>query len=149
MHMVTDYKRKFPNALLNYQYIEEALKQYIYRTDMMAVAEKVGLLDKNTDEKFNEAINKIPVEFLVKMFERRTANNNLIKKLNDLPLKSRIISFQQFLSDDNSIIDKKVQNQILSFQNVLQHSENCVHELFVELSNLEKKIDIFKKKPIN
>ncbi len=144
--MVTDYKHKFPSALLNYQYIEETLKQYIYRSDMMSVAEKVGLLDKNTDEKFNKAINKIPVEFLVKMFERRTTNTNLIKKLNDLPLKTQIISFQNFLSDDTSIIDKKVQKQILSFENVLQHTETCVRELFVELSNLEKKIDNFKNK---
>ncbi|VAX01573.1 hypothetical protein MNBD_GAMMA22-2008 [hydrothermal vent metagenome] len=142
--MVTDYKRKLPNALLNYQYIEEALKQYIYRTDMMSVAEKAGLFDSNADEKFNKAINKIPVEFLVKMFERRTVNYQLIKKLNELPLKTRIISFQNYLSDDNSIIDKKVHKQLLSFENVLQHTENCVHELFVELSNLEKKIDILK-----
>jgi uncharacterized protein (DUF1919 family) len=144
--MVEEYRRKFPNALLNYQYIEEALKQYIYRTDLMTVTEQNGSFDNSTDVKLNNAIKRIPLELLVKMFERRNINIKLIKKLNDLPLKARIVSFQQYLSNDKSLIDNKLKKQLHSFDNVLQHSENCVHELFIELSNLEKVFDNFKLK---
>ena len=140
------YNRKFPSALLNYQYIEEALKQYIYRTDIMTVSEKHGSINTATNDKFNSAIKKIPLEILVKMFERRNINIKLIKKLNDLPLKRKIVSFQKYLSQNESENDLKLKKQLLSFDNVLQHSENCVHELFVELSNLEKKFDNFKEK---
>lgn len=147
--MVQEYIQKFPNALLNYQYIEEALKQYIYRTDIMSVAKTNGSFDKIIDEKFNDAINKIPLDMLVKMFERRNINLKLIKKLNGLPLKTKIISFQKYLAGDRSSGDKKLKKQLLSFDNVLQHSENCVHELFVELNNLEKRFDHLKKKTDN
>jgi uncharacterized protein (DUF1919 family) len=143
--MVKNYIHKFPDALLNYQYIEEALKQYIYRTDIMVVTEKHGSLDKNTNDKFNNAIKKIPMEMLVKMFERRNINLKLIKKLNDLPLRKKIISFQKYISGDLSQFDEKLKKQLQSFDNVLQHSENCVHELFVELSQLEKKFDNFQE----
>jgi len=143
--MNQDYNRKFPSALLNYQYIEEALKQYIYRTDIMSVASKHGSVDTTTDDKFNNAIKKIPLEMLVKMFERRNINITLIKKLNALPLKSKIVSFQKYLSHNSSEDDLKLKKQLLSFDNVLQHSENCVHELFVELNNLEKRFDDFKE----
>ncbi len=143
--MVKNYIHKFPDALLNYQYIEEALKQYIYRTDIMLVTEKHGSLDKSTNEKFNDAIKKIPMEMLVKMFERRNINMTLIKKLNNLPLRKKIISFQKYISGDRNEYDEKLQKQLQSFDNVLQHSENCVHELFIELSNLEKRFDSFKE----
>jgi len=142
--MVQEYIRKFPGALLNYQYIEEALKQYIYRTDIMSVSVKHGSIDKKANDKFNNAIKKIPLEILVKMFERRNINIKLIKKLNDLPLKSKIISFQKYLSGEKAVDDQKLKKQLVSFDNVLLHSENCVHELFVELSNLEKRFDDFK-----
>jgi len=144
--MVKDYIRKFPSALLNYQYIEEALIQYIYRTDVMSVSENIGSMDNKINDKFNKAIKKIPLEILVKMFERRNINIKLIKKLNELPLKTKIISFQKYLSGEISIDDTKLKKQLLSFDNVLLHSENCVHELFSELSNLEKKFDNFKEK---
>ena len=144
--MVQDYIHKFPNALLNYQYIEEALKQYIFRTDIMEVTKKHGTVDQSINDKFNDAIKKIPLEILVKMFERRNINNKLIKKLNNLPLKTKIISFQKYLSGDRSDNDEKLKNQLVSFDNVLLHSENCVHELFIELGNLEKKFENFKEK---
>jgi len=144
--MVEEYRRKFPNALLNYQYIEEALKQYIYRTDLMTVTEQNGSFNNSTDAKLNNAIKKIPLELLVKMFERRNINIKLIKKLNNLPLKARIVSFQEYLSNDKNLIDSKLKKQLRSFDNVLQHAENCVHELFIELSNLEKAFDSFKLK---
>ncbi|MFV1982313.1 MAG: hypothetical protein ACC657_02145 [Thiohalomonadales bacterium] len=144
--MVQNYLEKFPNALLNYQYIEEALKQYIYRTDIMAVTEKYGSIDTKINKKFNNAIKKIPLEILVKMFGRRNINIELVKKLNDLPLKAKIISFQKYLSGDRNDNDEKLKKQLLSFDNVLLHSENCVHELFVELGNLEKRFDDFKEK---
>ncbi len=144
--MAQDYRRKFPNALLNYQYIEEALKQYIYRTDIMSVTEKHGNLDKEIHEHFNDAIKKIPFDLLIKMFERRNFNEKLVRKLNDLPLKTKILSFQKYLSDDRSYDDSKLQKQLLSFENVLVHSENCVRELFVELSSIEKRFDDFKEK---
>ncbi len=144
--MAQDYRRKFPNALLNYQYIEEALKQYIYRTDIMSVTEKHGNLDKEVHEQFNDAIKQIPFDLLIKMFERRNFNDKLVKKLNNLPLKTKILSFQKFLSDDRSFDDNKLQKQLLSFENVLVHSENCVRELFIELSSIEKRFDTFKEK---
>ncbi|MFV2059160.1 MAG: hypothetical protein ACC653_00670 [Gammaproteobacteria bacterium] len=144
--MVKNYIHKFPDALLNYQYIEEALKQYIYRTDIMVLTEKQGSIDKKTNEKFNDAIKRIPLEMLVKMFERRNINDKLIKKLNDLPLRKKIISFQRYLSGDSTEYDEKLKKQLQSFDNVLQHSENCVHELFVELSQLEKKFGHYKEK---
>jgi len=142
--MVQDYKHKFPNTLLNYQYIEEALRQYIYRTDIMLITNQYGSINKSINDKFNNAINKIPLEILVKMFERRNVNNKLIKKLNDLPLRTKIISFQKYLSDDRSFNDDKLKKQLQSFDNVLLHSENCVHELFVELNNLEKSFNCLK-----
>lgn len=144
-----EYSQKFPNTLLNYQYIEEALKQYIYRTDIMRVIEKLGSIDTKTNDKFNNAIKKIPLEMLVKMFERRNINIKLIKKLNNLPLKTKIISFQKYMSGDRSADDEKIKKQLESFDNVLLHSENCVHELFVELNDLEKRFDDFKEKTIN
>ena len=112
----------------------------------MELTEKHGTVDQRINDKFNDAIKKIPLEILVKMFERRNINNKLIKKLNDLPLKTKIISFQKYLSGDRSTNDEKLKNQLVSFDNVLLHSENCVHELFIELGNLEKKFEDFKEK---
>ena len=109
--MLQEYIDKIPKAFLNFQYIEETLKQYLYIFETITIYRFKGIVDYKFEESDFKKIEKMSLGKLIEIFSRRNNNNELIEKLNELAEKRNFIAHQSYLAvateSDKKDITKK------------------------------------------
>jgi len=79
--MQQEYIEYVPSVLLVFQYIEEAIRQYLLRCEVMTAARLRGVTKYRIS---NKGINKLSLGRLVDKFEKVNGNDSLIEGLRSI-----------------------------------------------------------------
>jgi len=139
MGIVEDYFDDIPKAILNFQLLEEALRNYLARCEAFTLIRTRGIIDFQLNMK---PIDKASLGKLVDLFEKRNKNLELIARLK------KIIPDRNFFAHEayTSILMKGKCNEEQSEENhkrlqqVIKDSNDCFLSVWEQTSALEKRM---------
>ncbi|MFH1856282.1 MAG: hypothetical protein ABH836_03505 [Candidatus Omnitrophota bacterium] len=145
--MLQKYLDQIPKAFLNFQFIEEALKLYLYRFEAMAIIRFEGVLYYRFNQSDLKEIEIMPLGKLIKVFERRNNNKDLLKKLKKIRVTRNFIAHQSYVIATNAKTEN-IEEELYNIKETIKESRECFFELNKEIGNIEKKISEIKNKRI-
>ncbi len=126
MGTLENYFDDIPKVLLNFQHLEEALRQYLMRCEVITLAKTKGVIDYKLDIKY---IEKASLGKLVELFAKRNKNTELFGSL------SRIVPDRNFFVHEayTRVYDKEGKANKTEFEtgyarlnNSIRDSKNCL-----------------------
>jgi hypothetical protein len=142
--IVQEYMDKLPGALLNFQWIEEALRQYLGRTEFMIASEVIAFMSYKID---TQEFEKASLGTLLKFFRRRNQNKDLHKLISELVQDRNFCAHAGYLHIHESKDDpKKLKEASERLDKVITESKKCLHMLFAEIRDLENRFIAHKQK---
>lgn len=136
------YIDELPKALLNFQFLEEALKQYLRRCYFMIASVVRPFVPYSVAPA--ERLEKLSLGRLIKLFRDLNENEELIGKLLEFPRKRNFIAHQAYVavssnSDPTSLVD----TAYADLQETIHVSEECLSQLWSEIRELEERFVTF------
>ena len=138
--MQQKYIDYIPNVLLVFQYIEEAIRQYLLRCESITAARLHGITKYRISEK---DIDKLSLGGLVDKFKKFNDNDNLIKGLRSIIVERNFIAHQSYVAlhgkggklkeieDIEPLYEQAVKAK--------ESAEKCFLELVQEIGKLEER----------
>lgn len=128
---------KLPEALLMFQWLEEALRQYITRTELMlaTIASPLMHYEPNLKRLGNDSFGR-----LVGRFRQRNANTDLQSALSKLVNERNTYAHRGYLLLNAAKEDPDTLRQALqSLDHALAAAETCLQRLTEEITALERR----------
>ena len=140
-------KEKFideiPKVLLAFQYVEEALRQYILRANVMITSEVRRFVNYSPHD---PALQKASFGRLVSLFTRFNSSTELHKSLTRLVEKRNFYAHQAYLAIGGMAdLPAGLDSAPDSLEQVRVESERCLQELFEEIRQLEARFVAHKQ----
>lgn len=136
MSLLPTYWHKLGNALLNFQYIEEALRTYlwcVYNIVKLKLGNQIPFKFSRKDVKTDS------LGVLIAKFEKVSSNKQLIDQLNGLVKVRNHCAHQAYLMTFEEMKDDKyLSSEIKKMEWVITHSDKCVKDLHKELFKIDK-----------
>lgn len=126
-----EYIDNLPRLLLNYQFIEETLKMYIWRADVIihsTVKEKIYYRGFNT-----KRLSKLPLGRLTEEFRKRTNRNDLIDLLKKIQDQRNFFAHQGYLlTHEDEKKEQEASELLARLDEAYKQSKTCLKELITE-----------------
>lgn len=124
-----------PKCLLSYQFIEECLRQCLYRQHAIAHRKLNGLLPYNPPL---ESINNVAMGKLVQYFQTFSDDDQLISLLNQVRENRNTVAHQGYLmtyeeQNNQEVIERKH----MELKSFLSQAQECLAMVQAELVKLE------------
>ncbi len=134
--LLSQYFLKLPDALLNFQFIEESLRMYIaycYEIISVRVSKQIPFKYRYKDLE-KDALGK-----LLSKFKRFNSNNELIGKIekvikdrNYCAHKAYLLTYEQQNDPDY------LKSELEKLENIVNKAKECMHFLSAELKQAEE-----------
>jgi hypothetical protein len=145
--MQQKYIDYIPNVLLVFQYIEEAIRQYLLRCEFIIAARLQGIAKYRISEK---NIDKLSLGRLVDEFEKFNGNDDLIKRLRSIVVERNFIVHQSYIVLHGKGGELKEIEEIEPLYEravkAKESAENCFFELGQEIEKLEERFTEIQRK---
>jgi len=145
--MQQKYIDYIPNVLLVFQYIEEAIRQYLLRCEFMTAARLQGIAKYRISEK---DIDKLSLGRLVDEFEKFNCNDDLIKRLRSIVVERNFIAHQSYIAlhgkGGKSIEIEEIEPLYKRAVKAKESAEKCFFELGQEIEKLEERFTKIQRK---
>jgi len=140
--MLQEYFDYVPQALLIFQHLEDALRQYLMRCEVMTAARLHGITQYKYKQSLKE-IENLSLGRLVDRFARLNGNTDLIMRIKDAGKDRNFIAHQSYLaaykkdgepreeSDIKALYDRAVTGK--------EKAEKCLLDTWDEIEQLERK----------
>jgi hypothetical protein len=137
MGITESYFDDIPKVFLNFQMLEDALRNYLFRCEVFILVKMRGIIDLKFDL---NPIEKASLGKLVDLFEKHNKNIALIERLR------KIIPDRNFFAHDayTHIYDEKGKSNETKvvasnerLQNAIKESHECVLDVFTEIAAIE------------
>jgi hypothetical protein len=132
-----------PKVLLAFQYVEEALRQYILRANFMIASEVQPFVDYSPTD---PAVDKASFGRLVSLFARFNSRSELHRSLKALVEKRNFYAHQAYLVVGGMAdLHASIGSGVDSLEQTRVETKRCLHELFEETRQLEVRFVAHKK----
>jgi len=143
-------KQKFvdevPRVLLTFQYVEEALRQYMLRANVMIASEVRPFVHYSHD---NRGLQKASFGRLISMFARLNSNTELHRNLTQLVQKRNFCAHQAYLASGGMAdVPEDITDDADGLERIGAEAERCLQELFEEIQQLEARFVAHKKRGV-
>jgi len=140
-------KQKFvneiPKVLLTFQYVEEALRQYMLRANVMIASEVRPFVHYSHND---PALQRASFGRLISMFSRVNSKTELQKSLTRLVQKRNFCAHQAYLASGGMVeFPEGVEYGADGLEQIRAEAERCLQELFEEIQQLEARFVAHKK----
>jgi len=134
---------EIPRVLLTLQYVEEALRQYMFRANVMIASEVRPFLHYAHDD---PALSKASLGRLVSMFSRVNSDAELHRRLRELVPRRNFCAHQAyFASAGFDATNEETQYDAVALEQTRVDAEHCLQALFEEIQQLEARFVAHKK----
>lgn len=131
------YRDKLPIALLNFQWIEESLKQYLGKTEWMIATVVSTFMSYTPDVKQFE---NAPLGTLVRSFQQRNANTRLHTGLSELVKARNLCAHKGYLLLQTPQDDPEALREALhTLDQTLTASATCLTMITAEVTGLDRR----------
>jgi len=136
MSLLPTYWLKLGNALLNFQFIEEALRTYlglVYHIVKIKLGNKIPFKFSRKD------VETDSLGVLIAKFERVNSNSELIGKLNKLVKARNYCAHRAYImTSEEQEDDKYLSSEIKKMEWVITNSDKCLKDLHKELFKIDE-----------
>jgi len=145
--MEQKYLDYIPSVLLTFQHIEEAIRQYLLRCEVMTAARLHGITKYRIS---NKGFDKLSFGRLVDKFEKVNGNDSLIKELGSLIVERNFTAHQSYVAlfgkDGKSKDTEEIESLYGRAVKAKETAEKSFWDLLKEIEILENNfIEIQKK----
>ena len=145
--MEQKYLEYVPSVLLVFQHIEEAIRQYLLRCEVMTAARLHGITKYRIS---NKGIDRLSLGRLVDKFEKVNGNDRLIKELRSVIVERNFFAHQSYIAlfgkEGNSKDIQEIESLYERALKAKENAEKCFWDLLKEIETLENNfIEIQKK----
>jgi len=145
--MQEKYFESIQNVLLIFQYVEEAIRQYLLRCEFVTAARLQGITKYRISEK---DIDKLSLGRLVDEFEKFNGNDDLIKKLRSIVVERNFIAHQSYIAlygkGGKSKEIEEIEPLYERAVKAKESAEKCFFELGQEIEKLEERFIKIQRK---
>jgi hypothetical protein len=141
--MQAEYADFIPQVLIAFQYIEEAIRQYLGRCEIIIADRLYSITKYRIDDR---GMDKLSLGRLVDKFEKVNGNDDLIKEIRAIIVERNFVAHRSYIDlvskEEPSKDVQRVKSQYERAVKTKERAEKCFFDLLNEIEILE---DNFKK----
>ena len=138
MGTLENYFDDIPKVLLNFQLLEEALRNYLARCEGFTLVKVKGVIDYKLDLKY---IEKASLGKLVELFEKRNKNTKLIERLSKIVPDRNFFAHEAYtrIYEKGKASKTKVETNYERLKEVISNSKECMLDVWTEIVSIENR----------
>lgn len=140
-----DHLDELPSALMNFQFLEESLKQYLGRSHVMISTVVKPFLTYSVSPA--SRLESWPLGKLIEAFADFNDNQDLLRNLRKLPKIRNFIAHQAYVSVSGvGLTNHDVEEVNTMIKDAINSSEACIRTIWAEIEILEKHFVSFRRR---
>lgn len=143
--LLKQYTDEVPSALLAFQYLEEALRQYMLRCHAMVAAVVEPFLAYRIEQ--YDQVEKMPLGKLVSVFQDFNANQELLARLASLPQRRNQVAHRAYITAwQVHSTDSLGESELQELRSLTEEARQAMFQVVREVEALERRFVAFRTK---